>query len=127
MLDSNIDKSRALKHELTGAFKHERDGVALVFCLQGDDVIIPSTLEHFGHVLQVDAKREVPVTAVVIEASVFEKKGDECNMAGVHGLECNPRLRAVKVSVCNQVLDGFKDLLEQGTLQKPTLKHLDRL
>lgn len=104
-INSRTEKNAEEKEERTRAFEHESDSVAAVVGLDGDDVVITSTLKHLGHVVEVHAHGDVAVAAVVLEALGSEEESDEGDVAGVHGLEGEPGGGAVKVCI------NIKDLI----------------
>ncbi|KAI3419455.1 uncharacterized protein J3R85_013140 [Psidium guajava] len=101
---------------ITGALEHESDGVAAAVGLERDDVVVASTPEHPGRVAEVDARGDVAVAAVVVEALWAEEEGDEGHVAGVHGLEREPGRGAVEVGLVDEFLDRFEDLLQETPL-----------
>lgn len=101
---------------LTGALKHEGDGVAAIVGLEGDDVIVSGTLQHLGHVVEVHAHGDVAVAAIVLEALGSEEQSHQSHVARVHGLKRKPGGRAVEVGIVHQVLDGLHNLLQERAL-----------
>lgn len=83
----------------TGALEHEGDGVAAIVGLEGDDVVVAGALEHLGHVVEVHSHGKIAVAAVVLEALGSEEQSHQRHVAGVHGLEREPRGRAVEVRI----------------------------
>jgi hypothetical protein len=109
--------------KLTGRLEHEGDGVGPVVGLDGDDVVVSGAAEHLGHVVEVHAHGEVAVAAVVLEPLGAEEQRDERDVAGIHGLQREPRPGAVEVGVGDQLPDRLQDLLEEAPLHKPQLGH----
>lgn len=110
--------------DLTGAFKHESDGVAAVVGLDGDDVVVASAAKHLGHVVEVHAHGEITVAAVVLEALGSQKESNQCHVARVHGLEGEARGRAIEVGIVHQLSDRLQDLLQEAPLHQPQFQHL---
>ncbi|PON87572.1 hypothetical protein TorRG33x02_165650, partial [Trema orientale] len=105
------------------AFEHEGDRVGGVIGLDSDDVVVSSAFEHLGHVVEVHAQGEVPITAIVLEPFGSEEEGDESDVAGVHGLEREAGGGAVEVGIVDEVLERFQNLLQKTTLDQPQLQH----
>ena len=61
----------------TFALEHEGDGVSLVLATKSDCIVVSSALEDFVHRGHVDPKRDVLVTAVVLEPLTLHKQGDQ--------------------------------------------------
>mgnify|MGYP003702187473 CR=1 FL=1 len=108
---------------LTGRLEHEGDGVGAIVGLDGDDVVVARAAEHLGHVVEVHPHGEVAVAAVVLEPLGAEEQRDEGDVAGIHGLQREPRPRAVEVGVRHQLPDRLQHLLQQAPLHKPQLQH----
>ena len=77
------------------------------------------------HVGEVHAHGHVAVAAVVLEAVRSEEEGHEGDVGGVHRLEREAVVGAVEVGIGDEILDGLKHLLQEGTLDKTGLKHGD--
>lgn len=103
---------------LTGAFEHEGDGVGGVIGFDSDDVVVASAFEHLGHVVEVHAQGEVPVTAIVLEPFRSKENGHQSHMAGVHCLEREAGSGAVEVGIVDEVLDRFQNLLQKTPLDQ---------
>ena len=74
-------KKKKKKGVHTGALKHESDGVAAIVSLDGDDVIVASTLEHLRHVVKVHTHGKVTVTAVVLKALRSKQQSHQRHVA----------------------------------------------
>ena len=72
--------------KLTRAFKHQRERVALILCLKGYYVIVPSALKNFRDRCEVQSQGEASIAAVKFKAIVSHQKGYQRHMAGIHSL-----------------------------------------
>lgn len=112
-------KKKEREWSCTRAFEHEGNAVTAVIGLDSDDVFVAGAFEHLGHVVEVHAHGEVAVAAVVLEALRSEEEGHQGHVARIHGLEREPRRRAVEVGVVDQVLGRFQNLLQEAALDQP--------
>lgn len=108
----------------TGWLEHEGDRIGAVIGLDGDDVIIASAAQHFGHVVEIHAHGEVAVAAVVLKALWSEQESYQRHVAGVHGLEGKAGGGTVEVGVVDQLPHRIENLLEKAPLNQPQLQHL---
>ena len=108
---------------LTRALEHECDGVSTIIRLDGDDIVISSTLEHLCHAGEVHPHGDVAVAPKMFKTLGPQKQCHQGHMAGVHGLQRESGRGAVEVGICYQIFDGLQHLLEQTSLDKPELQH----
>ncbi|KAH0459628.1 hypothetical protein IEQ34_012442 [Dendrobium chrysotoxum] len=104
---------------LTRAFEHESNSVAAIVSLDGNNIIVSSTLEHLGHVIEVHPHGNIPIAAIVLETLGSEEQRHQSNMARVHGLKGEPRRRTVEVGISDQIFDRLENLLQKTTLHQP--------
>lgn len=109
----------------TRAFKHEGNSVTSIISLDSNDIIITSTLEHLGHVVEIHTHGKVPVTPIMLKPLRSEKQSHKSNVAGIHSLQRETSRRTVEVRIVHQLLDRFQNLLEKWTLNETEFQHLD--
>jgi len=100
-----MKKKEIQRERLTGALKHESDGIATIIGLNGDDIVITGALEHLGHVSKVHPHGNVPIATIVLEPLSSEEQSNKSDMAGVHGLERETGGGAIEVGIGDQVLE----------------------
>ena len=107
---------RPRPHKKQACRHYQVSGCTHVLGLEGDDVVVVSTLQDLGQRGHVHADGHFTVASVMIEAFCLELHGHQRHMRGVHGLQGDARGGAVEVGLRDEVLDGLDELLEQGSL-----------
>ena len=82
-------------------------------------------LEYLAHAVQVHSHGELSVTSELVKPIVTQRDRDQGHVRVVHGLELDATVRTVPGGLLQQVLDRLKDLLQQTSLDKTSLKHCD--
>lgn len=65
---------------------------------------------------EVDSHGEVSVTAVRVEPIVPQSELDQGDVRGVHALQGDAGRTDVPAGFCDQILQSFQHLLQDGTL-----------
>lgn len=64
------------------------------------------------------------MAGVMREGGFLEQERDQCNMAGIHGLDGESLAVDLDVDHLDQFLEGVDDLAEDGALLESGLEHL---
>lgn len=73
---------------------------------------------------EVDSHGEVPVAAVRVEAVVPQGELDQGDVRRVHALQRDAGRADVPAGFCDQIFQRFQHLLQGGTLDEASLKHV---
>ena len=92
------------------AFKHHVHNIWRIFSLQRKDVLILRAAKHLLQRREVDAERDVAITAERREGLRLEHHGNEGDVGVVHGLQGDARVIAVEVAILDQILDRIDNL-----------------
>lgn len=107
---SKHNSKSSKKQNLTGVLEGQGEDIGGIISLKGDDIVVSGTAQDLGERDQVDAEGERAIASVGLESIVTEQQGNKSDVRVVHGLKRNTIIRAVEVGICDQLLDGFKDL-----------------
>ena len=93
------------------ALKHQIHHIWRIFRLQCQYILVLRAPQHLHERGEVDAQRDVAVTAERGEGFGFEHHGDEGDVGVIHGLEGDAGVIAVEIAVLDEVFDGIDDLV----------------
>lgn len=77
----------------------------------------------FAPPAEVDTHGEVSVAAVRVKAVVPQGELDQGDVRGVHALQGDAGRADVPAGFCDQILQSFQHLLQDGSLYQASLKH----
>lgn len=89
----------------------EVHNIRRILSLDGENVLVLGSAEHFGERAKIDTEGDVAIAAERCEGFGAQQHGYESNVGVVHGLEGNARVIAVKVAVLDKVLDCVDNLM----------------
>jgi hypothetical protein len=92
-------------------FEGEVDHIRRIFRFESENIFVLSSSKNFRKGGEVDAKRNVAVTAEWGEGFGLEHHGDEGDVGVVHCLERDAGVIAVEVAVLDEIFDGIDDLI----------------
>jgi hypothetical protein len=95
---------------LLDTLKHQVDDIRGIFGLEGKNIVGLGSAEDFGERVEIDAQRNVAITAEGREGLGPERHGHESNVRVVHGLQGDSRVIAVEVAVLDKTADSVDDL-----------------
>ena len=91
--------------------------------MEGDDIVVASTLENLSDVLDGEAKSERLVTTVGVKTILLHVERHERDMTGIHSLDGHALGTDIDVGIVNEVLDRVNELLEVGGVGDCGFKH----
>ena len=102
----------------TLCFIFELQHIRGVSSSQGDSIIIFGTLQDFREAGQVDAQGHRSVTAVECKPLRTQIDSHKCDVRVVHRLELDAVLGALKVGICDKLLDSYAWYSVMGSTKK---------